>query len=76
MTKLLALKWERLVDGAYRSGEFLIKREATTHGMRRASNPMWHVYRDGDPHRVYRRATLNEAKAAVARRVAFESRND
>jgi len=75
MTTAAAIKWLRLENGDYRSGEFLIRHEATIHGMNRASNPMWHVYRDGESHRLYRRATLAEAKAAVARKVSFESRN-
>lgn len=57
--------WTRVEPGLYTWADYSILREATTHGMRRASNPQWSVYVDGTERRVARRATLAEAKAYV-----------
>jgi hypothetical protein len=60
------IAWERIEPGYYRStnvsqGVFEIRRQATTHGMKRASNDMWFVYIDGE--RIYvNQATLADAK--------------
>lgn len=70
---LMTLTWTRNADGSYTAGAYTIRREATTGGMRRASNPMWHVYVEGRVHRLYRRATLAEAKRAAAHNLTVEA---
>lgn len=63
----LGIKWDRVEPGHYQStnvtqGVFEIKRQATTFGMKRASNEQWFVYFDGQ--RIYtNQATLADAKA-------------
>lgn len=39
-----SLAWSRSEPGVYVCGERVIRREATTFGMKRASNPMWFRY--------------------------------
>lgn len=60
------LTWTRHTDGSYTAGAYTIRREATTGGMNRASNPMWHVYVEGTTGRIYRCATLADAKTKAA----------
>lgn len=71
-------RWTRIAPGHYEWSVFTIKREPTTFGINRASNDRWNVYRDDLDRfqlvRIYRRATLAEAKSAVERYVWQEAR--
>lgn len=67
------LTWTRQQPGVYTAGGYAIRREDTTGGMNRASNPMWHVYVEGQVGRLYRCATLADAKAKAAFHVTREA---
>lgn len=60
-------RWTRIENGVYSWADYEIRREATTHGIRRASNPMWAVYRDDSPRAIHRFSTLREARDYVER---------
>lgn len=64
-TTTAPLAFYRLAPGEYASGVYSIRREATTHGMNRASNPMWFVYHRDE--RLGRHSTLARAKRHAER---------
>ena len=62
-------EFTRVEPGHYEGGGYAIKREATTGGIHRASNPMWRIYDLSADHGRYLRqyATLAEAQQCIRR---------
>lgn len=63
----IAPRFTRIEPGVYTWANYTIRREPTTFGMKRASNPMWFVYAEGRERPLTRRATLAEARTYVER---------
>lgn len=76
-----SLAWTRVAPGHYVCGKYEIHREATTHGMKRASNPMWflrhsEILATFPSHREEAARTLAEASVsgyAVLIRTAYDA---
>ena len=67
------VEFERVEPGRYQTvglePAYTVTREASTHGMKRASNPRWYVRRADTARHLAHRATLAEAQQYVRREV-------